>query len=228
MYELSTEELKYIQKRYSKIVPGSWDRFVDYLQKPLPICFWVRENKIKTSRLVELLSLGSDEIEKLSWHKHAYKLKKEDLKIGNTVEYHSGFFHIQEEVSMLPPIILSPESGDRVLDMCAAPGGKTMQMLHMMKNIGTVVANDWNIDRIRILRSHAGRLGLSNLITTIGDGSRIDDSPQSYDKILADVPCSCEGTARKNKNVFSHNLKDGELFQGRDSNRHPKKGYGIN
>ena len=112
--------------------------------------------------------------------------------------------------------------------MCAAPGGKTMQLLHQMKNRGTVVANDWNVDRIKILRSHAGRLGFSNLITTmVGDGSRIKDTPGTYDKILADVPCSCEGTARKNKNVFSH-LNEGGAFPRWHSNRHPKKGYGIN
>ena len=197
MYELSTEELKYIQKRYSKIVPGSWDRFVDYLQKP-DSCFWVkRENKIKTNRLVELLSLGSDEIEKLSWYKDAYKVKNQTTKIGNSVEYHSGLFHLQEEVSMIPATLLEPRPMDKVLDMCAAPGGKTMQILHQINNKGTVVANDWNIDRLKILRSHAARMGFTNLITMIGDGSRINDTEQSYDKVLADVPCSCEGTARK-------------------------------
>ncbi len=214
MHKLNSEELNYLSSRYKEIIPGKWDDFIESLEAPLPSCFWVLENKITSPRLLELLSLDEESVEKLPWHPYGFRLKKSELKIGNSVEYHAGFFHLQEEVSMLPPIILAPKEGEKVLDMCAAPGGKTMQLLHQMNNRGTVVANDWNVDRIKILRSHAGRLGFSNIITMVGDGSRIKDTPETYDKILADVPCSCEGTARKNKNVFSHKLNDEELFQG--------------
>ena len=173
----------------------------------------MREDKISVSDLQKLI--GIEKISKpLAWNRGALKLSNNSSKLGNTVEYHAGFFHGQEEVSMLAPILLAPLPGMKVLDMCAAPGGKTMQLLYMMQNTGTVVANDWNADRVKILRGHAGRLGFSNLITLVGDGSRISDKSESYDKVLADVPCSCEGTARKNKSVFSHGLKDGELFQG--------------
>ena len=173
MHKLNSEELNYLSSRYKEIIPGKWDDFIESLETPLPSCFWVRENKITSPRLLELLSLDEESVEKLPWHPYGFRLKKSELKIGNSVEYHAGFFHLQEEVSMLPPMILAAKEDEKVLDMCAAPGGKTMQILHQMNNRGTVVANDWNVDRIKILRSHAGRLGFSNIITMVGDEVQI-------------------------------------------------------
>jgi NOL1/NOP2/sun family putative RNA methylase len=113
----------------------------------------------------------------------------------------AGHYQVQEASAMLPVLLLGPQPGERVLDLCAAPGMKTAQMALAMRNRGTLVANDPAYSRMRSVRMHVDRLGLLNVSMTIYDGSSYPKAAGMFDAVLADVPCSCEGTSRKTPTV---------------------------
>jgi NOL1/NOP2/sun family putative RNA methylase len=101
---------------------------------------------------------------------------------------------------MIPLIALNPKSGERVLDLCAAPGSKTTQAAAMMENEGNIIANDLSIGRIRILASNLERCGVTNTIVTRHNGIELCEKLKKlgikFDKILVDAPCSGEGNLR--------------------------------
>ena len=117
-------------------------------------------------------------------------------KPGRTLEFYLGLLHTQEEVSLVPPALLGARPGDRVLDLCAAPGGKTARIAVDMDNSGTLVANDIRPHRLRALRSNCERLGVLNVVVTPVDGTRYPLEAGEFDRILLDAPCSCEGNLR--------------------------------
>lgn len=123
----------------------------------------------------------------------AYSVDK-DFLIGNTVEFFSGMIHTQTLSSMLPPFALGPEPYEKVLDMAAAPGGKTTQMSAMMKNTGTIVANDVKIGRLSVLVGNMRRMGALNIIVTRGDARRLGYK-EEFDRVLLDAPCSSMGSS---------------------------------
>jgi len=147
----------------------------------------------------EKLAHEGIEAESRPWYPPAYRLKA-PLDVRQYL-YKAGLVHIQEEVSMIPPFLLDPLPGDRVLDLCAAPGNKTAQIAVLMENKGTLVANDRNRHRSRAIKGILDRLGIYNTTTTTCNAANFPAQSGSFDRILADVPCTCEGTVRKNPNV---------------------------
>ncbi len=121
-------------------------------------------------------------------------------EIGKTKEHILGYYYVQEVTSMMPLIALNPKSGERVLDLCAAPGSKTTQAAAMMENQGNIIANDLSIGRIRILASNLERCGVTNTIITRHNGIELCEKLKKlgikFDKILVDAPCSGEGNLR--------------------------------
>ncbi|MDD5012315.1 MAG: RsmB/NOP family class I SAM-dependent RNA methyltransferase [Candidatus Nanoarchaeia archaeon] len=121
-------------------------------------------------------------------------------ELGRALEHLLGYYYIQEIASMLPPLVLNPKPGEKVLDLCASPGSKTTQMSAMMKNSGLLIANEMKIGRIKILAANTERCGVMNMIITKKDGialcNRFKNEKFFFDKILLDAPCSGEGTIR--------------------------------
>ena len=121
-------------------------------------------------------------------------------EIGKTREHILGYYYVQEITSMMPLIALNPKSGERMLDLCAAPGSKTTQAAAMMENEGNIIANDLSIGRIRILASNLERCGVTNTIITRHNGIELCEKLKKlgikFDKILVDAPCSGEGNLR--------------------------------
>jgi len=121
-------------------------------------------------------------------------------ELGRALEHLLGYYYAQEIASMLPVLALNPKPDEFVLDLCAAPGSKTTQMSAMMKNKGTIIANDPKLDRIKILASNLERCGSSNVVITKQNGislcKNLKKSGFEFDKILVDAPCSGEGTIR--------------------------------
>ena len=126
----------------------------------------------------------------------AYSLEI-DEKLGNTVFHHAGMIYLQEPSSMLAAIALDVQDGDKVCDMCSAPGGKASQILDRNKN-GIVVCNEFIRPRANVLFSNIERQGFKNAIITSLDTSVLAKNFANYfDKILVDAPCSGEGMFRK-------------------------------
>ena len=128
-------------------------------------------------------------------------------ELGRAQEHLLGYYYIQELASMLPVITLQPNSENRVLDLCAAPGSKTTQMASEMKNKGVIFANEVSIGRLRILSSNLERCGVCNAIVTKKDGvafcNQLKKNDFYFDKILVDAPCSGEGTLRSSYKTYS-------------------------
>jgi NOL1/NOP2/sun family putative RNA methylase len=121
-------------------------------------------------------------------------------EIGKTREHILGYYYVQEITSMMPIIALEVNTGDRVLDLCAAPGSKTTQAAAIMENQGSIIANDVSLDRIRILATNLERCGVTNTIITRHNGvdlcGKLRKLGFKFDKILVDAPCSGEGNLR--------------------------------
>jgi len=110
-----------------------------------------------------------------------------------------GYFSIQDESAALPCILLSPQPGDRVIDMCAAPGGKTAHIGELMQNQGEIVSVDKYETKLQLIRSTCERLGIQNVQYCAADSSTLEIPPA--DKVLVDAPCSGLGVLRKKPDI---------------------------
>ena len=113
--------------------------------------------------------------------------------------YHEGWFTVQDEASQLAALLLEPQPGERVLDACAAPGGKATYLAQLMNNDGELLASDLSRSKLALVRESAERLGLTIIQTRCID--LLGDIPQPdplYDRILLDAPCSGLGVVRRN------------------------------
>jgi 16S rRNA C967 or C1407 C5-methylase (RsmB/RsmF family)/NOL1/NOP2/fmu family ribosome biogenesis protein len=182
-------------ERYRRLIDDP-EAFVDALERPLPVCIWAHPRRLAAEDLAARLRAAGLDPEPLPWYPQALRLPAE-TQPGNRLEYVTGLFHVQEEVSLLPVTLLDPQPGERILDLCAAPGNKTAQIALQVGDSGCVVANDRNLGRMSILRRALDRLGVTNCVTTVYDGSNFSNDAGTFDRVLADVPCSCEGTSRK-------------------------------
>ena len=135
--------------------------------------------------------------------KNAFIYDKDELDLGKSVYHELGCFYLQEPSAMLPAFLLNPESGDLVLDLCAAPGGKSMQASLLMNNEGLIIANDISKSRAFAISENAERLGRGNLLITNNDFSLIYDKYlNTFDKIILDAPCSGSGMFRKENKMM--------------------------
>lgn len=127
-------------------------------------------------------------------------------ELGNSIEHLTGHYYVQEISSMLPPLALDAKEDELILDLFAAPGSKTTQLASMMKNSGTIIANELNMGRLKVLASNIERCGVTNTIISRKDAiafcSNLNKARWKFDKILADVPCSGEGTLRGSPKTF--------------------------
>jgi 16S rRNA (cytosine967-C5)-methyltransferase len=125
------------------------------------------------------------------------------LKAGATPAlsswYRDGYLSVQDESSMLVAEALAPEPGMKVLDCCAAPGGKTAHMGELMKDEGSIYANDLHPHKAALIADQARRLGLECVVTGSADALELEQrfAPASFDRILLDAPCSGLGVIRR-------------------------------
>ncbi|MCB8988633.1 MAG: methyltransferase domain-containing protein [Ardenticatenaceae bacterium] len=182
--------------RYREII-DDWDAFQAAVQRPLPATIWTNPLRTTPEKLASLLDAP---LEPVAWYPGAFRLPP-DFPTGLHWAYLAGLYHVQEEVSLLPVRLLDVQPGERILDLCAAPGNKTAQLGIALGNRGTVVANDRNAGRMRAARQALNRLGLLNITTTTSDAANYPKTAGPFDKVLADVPCSCEGTCRKDPSI---------------------------
>ncbi len=187
-------------ERYRDVIED-WDDFVAAVKRPLPTTIWANPLKITADNLQTLMAEGGVALKPVNWYPGAFRLPDEIMP-GLRWEYLAGLYQVQEEVALLPALLLDPQPGERVLDLCAAPGNKTAQMGAMMQNRGTLIANDRSSGRMRAARHALNRIGLANVTTMTRDGGNLPAEMGLFDKIMVDVPCSCEGTCRKDPSIL--------------------------
>ncbi len=132
--------------------------------------------------------------------------KLEPGELGKTKEHILGYYYVQEITSMMPLLALKIKENEILLDLCAAPGSKTTQAAAIMKNSGSIIANDISFSRISILCANLERCGVMNAIVTRHSGVEICRELKKlnfkFDKILIDAPCSGEGNIRCSPRTF--------------------------
>ena len=139
---------------------------------------------------------------------NAYTISCADVRQSRA--FAEGRFHVQDLSSQLCCAILDPKPGDTVLDLCAAPGGKSFTIAERMENTGTVLAFDLHEHRAQLIRSGAQRLGISCITARTGDAAVFDADMPLADRILCDVPCSGFGVIRRKPEIKYKKLKEFE------------------
>ena len=150
--------------------------------------------------------------EMIPWAAGGYYYE-ENLQPGKNILHEAGAYYIQEPSAMLPAALLDAKPGDIVLDLCAAPGGKTTQIAGAMDGRGVLVSNEIVKGRAGILSGNVERMGIRNCMV-------INENPQTlsgifeeyFDRIMVDAPCSGEGMFRKNENAVSEWSKENVLM----------------
>lgn len=176
-------------ERYKPII-DDWQAFKKECQNKAVQT--VRKNALKAREdYTKALKRDFPEASQSDWNSDVYRLER-DISPGKSMLHWRGEYYVQEESASLPVEVLNPKKGDKVLDMCAAPGGKSTQIAGKMENNGLVVSNDDSSKRLQSLHANVYRTGSAIIDVTNYDGRRIPEEID-FDKILVDAPCSGEG-----------------------------------
>ena len=155
----------------------------------------VRANLLKLTA-AEFAALAPFAGECVPWAEGGFYTQAE--KLGHTPAHHAGLFYVQEPSAMCAAPLLNAQPGERVLDLCAAPGGKCTQLAAAMRGEGVLVANEYVYDRARVLSQNVERMGVANCAVVSADPAALAAAlPAFFDKVLVDAPCSGEGMFRK-------------------------------
>jgi 16S rRNA (cytosine1407-C5)-methyltransferase len=151
--------------------------------------------KITPEKLKEELDKIGIGVRAVSWSNNAFIIQSlNNIRLTDLDLYKNGFFYIQSLSSMVPPLVLAPQKGEKILDICAAPGSKTTQMAAEMQNTGEIIANDNSRIRSYKLSANLKIQGVTNTKVIVSAGQSLwQQYPEYFDKSLVDVPCSMEG-----------------------------------
>lgn len=220
----------YIKQKMSLQLPDRLENEVEYLSVKYSYEPWIIEMWLKQydSEFVEELLKAGNDTPPMTIRMNWLKTMKEDLKErlvekGFEVEdgkfcrnainvkgqnlldneiYRQGYFSVQDEASMLTSEKLNPQKGDVIMDVCAAPGGKTLAIAERMDNTGEIIASDIYPRKLEILAKEAERLGIRNIKTKPWDATRTDPSMiHKADRVIVDAPCSGLGVIRRKPEI---------------------------
>ena len=178
-------------------VIDDWDAFQEALTQPDPTV--IRTNLLRISRdqLAERLAKRGFPTRPLEGMPAFLEVTDQAPgPISDSLEHWSGLFYMQQSATGLAAPILDPQPGETVLDLCAAPGGKTTHLAEHMAGEGTLVCADINEGRIRALLGNIYRMGHTNIMVVAADSRSFPTGP-TFDRVMVDVPCSAQGTLRK-------------------------------
>lgn len=204
VYSHTKELVMFFEKNYGERCE---EILKENIKKP-PVV--LRTNTLKTTRskLCEMLKNEGFSVSEGLYAPHSLKIQSGN--IADTALYKDGFFTIQDQASQLSALCLGAKQGDKVFDMCAAPGGKTTYIAELMKNKGKIFAFDIYDKRLKDITVSAKRLGISIIDVSCRDAAEYDKSlDASADRILLDVPCSGLGVLRRRPDIkYKENLTD--------------------
>ena len=226
-YSQTNEQMEYFYSHQPTLMtPTEYNLYIETMKQPLPSTFRLTKNEqtpIIRAELHKLINQIQNEDEKpiqLKWYPNdvAYQINVAKSKIDKSshlaelrqfiiAQTEAGVISRQETVSMIPPLFLDVKPHHDVLDICAAPGSKTTQILEMIHSgeedaTGVVVANDSDFKRCYLLEHQTKRVQSPNIVITNHLAQKfplkINGVFKKYDRVLCDVPCSGDGTLRKN------------------------------
>ena len=169
---------------------------------PRPVTIRTNTLKVRRRDLAQRLigrGVNLDPVGK--WSKVGLVVYDSSVPIGATPEYLAGHYMLQGASSLLPVMALAPQENERILDLCAAPGGKSSYIAALMKNTGLLMANDASKDRCKAIVGNLHRLGVHNSIVCTYDGRKFPTVMTGFDRVLCDAPCSGTGVVSKDHSV---------------------------
>lgn len=187
-------------KKEMQIVLGEdADRYFESFDKPAFRGISINRLKTNPEKLLPLLPFGT---EKSPFYRDGYYIPENTAGIGRHALHHAGAFYVQEPSASCAVGLLEIEKGDRVLDLCAAPGGKSSQIASMLGGSGLVWSNEVVKNRAGILLSNFERMGIaSGVVSSCYPDELCSKLSGWFDKVLVDAPCSGEGMFRKDNNA---------------------------
>lgn len=203
---LQTPEEKYsfpawMVRRFSQELGyASSHQLMEALNERPKLC--IRRNSLLASQEVFEQALQKEGIpfERGLYVDEAYYIKGHPLE--ETEAFRKGYFYVQDESSMLPAKVLAPKATDRILDICAAPGGKTSFLAALMQNEGEILACDLHPHRLLMMHENFKRLGVRSVETKVMDAAVFDAALlEKFEGVLCDVPCSGLGILRKKPEI---------------------------
>jgi tRNA (cytosine49-C5)-methyltransferase len=175
-----------------------WDEFIRVVGTRAPPTIRARTGRISPESLRQRLEDRGFRFEPVAGLSDHLKVVEAPHSVAQTPEHWLGMFYVQQAATGVAAVALAPEPGERILDLCAAPGGKTTHISDLMKDRGCLLAVDVSENRLRALLGNVYRTGHSNILVVAADGGQLPGGVL-FDKVLVDAPCSAEGTLRKKK-----------------------------
>ncbi len=189
-------------ERYRSLIPD-WAGFTAAAERPEPTVLRVRTGRIAPDELGARLSAQGFRLRGIEGMPSFFQVEDGPGPVSLTLEHWLGLFYVQQASTGVAAPLLGAKPGERVLDLCSAPGGKTTHVADLMEDRGALVAVDVSESRIRGLLGNVYRLGHANLLVVAGDG-RVFPEEAAFDRVLVDAPCSGEGTLRRRRGRPPH------------------------
>lgn len=190
------------EKLFSLFPPQEALALFDSNESPRPMV--IRTNTLRTARrsLAQALINRGVQLQPVGkWSKVGLQIFESQVPLGATPEYLAGHYILQAASSFLPVMALAPQEHERILDMAAAPGGKTTHMAALMRNTGCIFANDSNKERAKGLIGNIHRMGVKNTIVCNYSALEFPKVMGGFDRVLLDAPCSGTGVIAKDPSV---------------------------
>ncbi len=210
-----------------ELLEGDYDAYIKSLDEKPYVGIRTNLLKLTKEKLKEILDRDFKEI---PWVKEGFYFEEEKgvlttpslsniekiKSISKNPYYFAGLYYIQEPSAMTPAMVAGIKPGDKVLDLCAAPGGKSTQAASYLQGEGLLVSNDFSASRVKALQKNIEVSGIDNVLITNEDPKNLSKVYIEYfDKIIVDAPCSGEGMFRRDSAVFRAYLGRGpEFFTG--------------
>lgn len=177
-------------------------QFFEANEQSRPITIRTNSLKARRSSLMQSLSARKMNVDPVGeWSKVGLKVYDSAVPVGATPEYLGGHYMIQSASSFIPVMALAPQQNEKVLDMAAAPGGKTTYIGQLMRNTGTLFANDLRAERCKSLVANVHRMGLTNVVVSNLDGKKLMGMLPRLDRVLLDAPCTGSGIIARDPSV---------------------------
>jgi len=169
-------------------------QFIEACEEPIRTSIRLNSLRIEPEKVIDSLQKKRIELEKIPWLTHGYYADFEGHSTpGAFLEHMLGYYYVQGVPSMTTVEVLDPQPDETILDLAAAPGGKTTHIAQQMQNTGIVLAVEMDRRRLASLESNILRCGVTNSIVLRGDARKVEKLGIEPDKILLDAPCSGEG-----------------------------------
>ncbi len=184
---------QYMIERYLELFGSETVQFLKGNELAIPSTIRMNTLAASPTEVATRLQTKGVQLEPVDGLPYAYRVRQSTVSLGATTEYLLGYYLLQSAASMWAVEALNPQADQVVVDMCAAPGGKTTLIAQFMENKGAILATDISRDRIRSLRSNLSRMRVENSLAIRMDATQLPEFGIQADAVLLDAPCTGEG-----------------------------------